>query len=73
MSSTFAVSTKLNLSSETINSVILEVVDTAHALGLPLNEARANPSGRYADIRRLVDLHSNFESVPIPNPDQCWQ
>lgn len=73
MSSTLAVSNEINLSSETINSMVLEVVSTAQVLGLPFNKARSNLSERYTEIRRLVDLYSNFESFPIPNPDQCWQ
>jgi hypothetical protein len=36
MSSTVTVSTEINLSSETINDMVLEVVDLAQFLGLPL-------------------------------------
>jgi len=73
MSSTVTVSTEINLSSETINNMVLEVVDIAQFLGLPLNKAVANLSENYAEIRRLVDQYSNLGSFPIPSPDQCWQ
>lgn len=72
MSLTHVVSTEISLSSETINSMVLEVADTAQILGLPLNKAMANLSERYAEIRRLVVMYHNFDSFPIPNPDQCW-
>jgi hypothetical protein len=73
MSSTVTASTEINLSSETINNMVLEVVDIAQFLGLPLNKAMANLSENYAEIRRLVDLYSNLGSYSIPSPDQCWQ
>jgi hypothetical protein len=73
MSSTVTVSTEINLSSETINDMVLEVVDLAQFLGLPLNKAVANLSENYAEIRRLFDQYSNPGSFPIPSPDQCWQ
>lgn len=73
MSSALAVSTEINLSSATIKGVALEVADMAQVLGLPLNKGIINLSEQYVEIRRLVELYSNFESFPIPSPDQCWQ
>ena len=73
MSSTVTVSTEINLSSETINNMVLEVVDIAQFLGLPLNKAMTDLSENYAEIRRLVDQYSNLGSFPIPSPEQCWQ
>lgn len=73
MSSTLAVSTKIDLSGKVLDGVVSNVIETAQVLGLSLDKARDNLSGHCVEIFRLVDRYNNFESFPIPNPDQCWK
>lgn len=72
MVSILAVPTQIDLSSEAIKNVVLEMVDMTQALGLSLNKEMICSSERCAYILDLIERYNSFDPFPFPPPDQRW-
>lgn len=72
MASTVVASTQINLSSEVIKNIVLEVVEVTQALGLSLNAERVSNWELYADVLALIQRYNSLESLPFPFPGQTW-
>lgn len=69
----FSESTSIDLSSQKLKTIVLELGDIAEVLGLARHGEFTQSPERLTSVHRLVELYRCLDFPPLPPlPDQRW-